>query len=65
MGRIKTVLIKRVTHKLIKLHGEKFTENFDKNKVILNGLLKLPSKKIRNNIAGYLTRLVRKSKASD
>jgi len=32
MGRIKTALTKRVTRELIKLHSNKFTDNFEENK---------------------------------
>ena len=65
MGRIKTTLIKRVTHELMKLHGKEFTDNFEKNKEIVNKLVNVPSKKLRNIIAGYATRLVKKSKESE
>ena len=62
MGRIKTDLIKRVTHKLMEEHGDKFTDDFEKNKEILNKLISTPSKKLRNVIAGYVTRLIKKGK---
>lgn len=62
MGRIKTGLIKRVTHKLMEEHGDKFTDDFEKNKEILNNLISTPSKKLRNVIAGYVTRLIKKAK---
>ena len=58
MGRIKTMKIKRITNELMKKHGEVFTEDFVKNKAILEKFISYHSKKIRNIIAGYLTRLV-------
>ena len=57
MGRIKTKLIKRVSQELIKEHGESFTKNFDENKLVAQQHADIPSKKIRNIIAGYITRL--------
>ena len=57
MGRIKTMLIKRTTEELMDKHGEEFTKNFDDNKVILGSKAKITSKKMRNIIAGYATRL--------
>ncbi|MBC8500354.1 MAG: 30S ribosomal protein S17e [Nanoarchaeota archaeon] len=57
MGRIKTQLVKSVTHKLMKEHGEEFTEEFNKNKGLVNELTDVESKKIRNIIAGYITRM--------
>lgn len=64
MGRIKTTLTKRTTHELMRLHGSEFTDDFEKNKEIVNKLISTPSKKLRNVIAGYTTRLVKKSRES-
>ena len=57
MGRIKTQLVKSVTHKLIEEHGEEFTKEFGKNKTLVTEFADVPSKKIRNIIAGYITRM--------
>jgi len=62
MGRIKTSMIKSVTFKLFKTKKELFKDNFEENKLILNDLIKTESKKLRNIIAGYLTRLVKQEK---
>ncbi|MBT7903786.1 30S ribosomal protein S17e [Candidatus Woesearchaeota archaeon] len=59
MGRIKTKLAKRKTNELMKKHGEQFTEDFDKNKVVVDRYTDVSSKKLRNVIAGYATRLTR------
>lgn len=59
MGRIKTKLIKRKTHELKAAHSEHFTTDFEQNKQITNKFTVLKSKKIRNIIAGYMTRLKR------
>ena len=60
MGRIKTVLIKRKTRELLKMHGDKFTPDFEKNKEVVSKMISTQSKKLRNIIAGYVTRLVKK-----
>ena len=60
MGKIKSKLIKRSANILAK-KGIKFTESFEKNKKILKDTM--PSKKIRNQVAGYLVRL-KKTKPS-
>lgn len=57
MGRIKTMLIKRTTREILEKHGSEFNTNFDDNKKVLNSRLKISSKKMRNVIAGYATRL--------
>jgi len=59
MGRIKTKLIKRVTYQLLEEHRDKFKDNFEDNKKVLADLAEIQSKKIRNAIAGYITRLVK------
>lgn len=59
MGRIKTALIKRVTFKLLEKHKEKFTTDFTKNKELVGQFTDVTSRKIRNIIAGYLTRLIK------
>ena len=57
MGRIKTQLIKRVTNKLVKEHREEFKKEFEDNKKLVEEFADIPSKKLRNGIAGYVTRL--------
>ncbi|MFT4250621.1 MAG: 30S ribosomal protein S17e [Candidatus Woesearchaeota archaeon] len=63
MGRIKTMLVKRVTNDLMREHSDKFTTEFEKNKAIVEAHADVPSKKIRNIIAGYATRLKKKQEA--
>jgi len=53
MGKIKSKLIKKSAEELVK-RGIEFTESFEQNKKILGNTM--PSKKIRNQIAGYLSR---------
>ena len=60
MGRIKTTFIKRKTKELLKMHGDKFTTDFERNKKLTDSYTILTSKKRRNVIAGYMTRLKRK-----
>jgi ribosomal protein S17E len=57
MGRIKSTLAKRTSEKVMKELD--FTENFDENKKILDKTM--PSKRMRNIIAGYITRLARRN----
>ena len=57
MGRIKTTLIKRNTLKMFSLYKDKFTTDFIQNKLVVNELAEVQSKKLRNVIAGYVTRL--------
>lgn len=59
MGRIKTLLVKRIAKKLIKEHAQEFSSEFDKNKELVEKYTNVTSPKIRNIIAGYTARLIR------
>ncbi len=59
MGRIKTQLIKRLTFQLMRKHKDEFKQAFDENKVIVAKHLSSDNKKLRNIIAGYVTRLMK------
>ena len=58
MGRIKSKLVKRTGINLLK-EENKFTDKFKENKQILKGTM--PSKKIGNQVAGYITRLKKRN----
>ena len=58
MGRIKSQMVKRTAKQVI-TEGI-FCESFDKNKKVLRNTM--PSKPIRNKIAGYLARLTKMSR---
>lgn len=58
MGRIKTKRIKRYTRQVMK-EGE-FSTDYSANKTKFDEVAKAQSKKIRNIIAGYITRLTKK-----
>ena len=40
-------------------YGDNFTKNFEENKAIVRNYVDVSSKKLRNTIAGYVTRLVK------
>lgn len=54
MGRIKNSLIKRTARLLLKEENS-FTEKFEDDKKLLGS--SMPSKRLRNRIAGYVARL--------
>ena len=64
MGRIKTTMIKNIGEKLYREHKDEFTTDFEKNKEIVKKYVGIPSKKLRNILAGYITRLKRREAAS-
>ncbi len=62
MGRIKTQFVKRTSVELLKKHPDKFNKDFDENKKLVGTYTDVESKKVRNIIAGYITRLVKTKK---
>ena len=65
MGRIKTMMIKRITNNLVAEHRDEFKKTFAENKVLLEQFADIPSKKLRNVIAGYVTRLMKEKKEGE
>ncbi len=62
MGRIKTAQIKRITSGIYKEHVGEVTKDFQKNKEFVSKIAVIKSKKLRNIIAGYITRLSKSKK---
>ena len=60
MGRIKLQLVKRTGKKLMEKHKEDFKENFDENKTLVGQYTTVSNKKLRNTVAGYITKLMKK-----
>jgi small subunit ribosomal protein S17e len=57
LGKVRTETVKRTARELIAKFPDKFTNEYEANKAAVNELLIAPSKKLRNRIAGYVTRL--------
>ena len=59
MGKRRSTKILRIVKELLEEYGEKFSTDFEQNKKVLKELNppQIPSKRIRNIIAGYLVRL--------
>ncbi len=64
MGKVYTSLVKRTARKLLELYPGEVSEDYARNKELVSKYLDVRSKKLRNQVAGYLTRLVRFSKKS-
>jgi small subunit ribosomal protein S17e len=62
MGRIKTIPIKSLGDRLLEEHADKFTTDFETNKKVIDSLKDMNSKKMRNVLAGYITKEVQKMK---
>ncbi len=56
MGKVKTEQIKRLAKELIARFPDKFNTNFDDNKRMVSELTKGATTRVRNQVAGYITR---------
>jgi small subunit ribosomal protein S17e len=59
MGKVRTSLVKRTARKLLEMYPDIFTRDFEHNKKVVSQLIEYRSKKLRNQIAGYITHLVK------
>ena len=62
MGKVRPSLIKRTARVLLEAHPSEVSDDFEQNKELVNKYVYLKSKKLRNQIAGYLTHLVKLQK---
>jgi small subunit ribosomal protein S17e len=63
LGKVKTDQIKKTGKELMSRFPNKFTSNFDENKKLVNTLTQGTTTRIRNKVAGYITRTVALSEA--
>lgn len=59
-GRVRTKLVKRASRHIIEKYYSKLTLDFDINKKIVDEVAIVPSKRVRNKIAGYTTHLMKR-----
>ena len=58
MGSVRTEQVKRTAKELVKRFPDKFTGDFENNKHMVNSLVTGGTPKVRNQIAGYITRFL-------
>ena len=58
MGKIRTEMVKRISRELVERYPKNFDTEFEQNKQFLKEIGLDISKKLRNRIAGYITRIV-------
>jgi len=56
MGRIKSIAVKTLGEELLRSKADKFSTDFVKNKDVLNQIRPIKSKKVKNVLAGYITK---------
>ena len=50
---------RRLAEEVLKRHPEAFSTDYEKNKESLEDLALIPSKQLRNQIAGYIAKMLR------
>merc|ERR1711973_886054 len=60
MGRVRTKTVKKAAKVIIEKYYTKLTLDFDINKKIIEEIALIPSKPLRNKIAGYVTHLMKR-----
>ena len=58
LGYVKPAFVKRTALELIEKFPEEFTDDFEKNKMLVERLTTISTKNLRNRVAGYITRLM-------
>jgi small subunit ribosomal protein S17e len=58
LGKVKTEHIKRLGKELMERFPDKFSSDFDANKHTVDALTNGATTKVRNQVAGYITRTV-------
>ena len=65
MGKVRPAHIKKLAWKLIEAYPNKFGKDFKNNKILVDKYTNVGSTKIRNRVAGYITRLKKVSDIND
>ncbi len=58
MGKVRPDQIKKAARDILTRYHERFTTNFEENKKILDQVAHVYSPRMKNRIAGYITRLM-------
>ena len=65
MGRVRTKTVKRSARVIVERYYSKLTLDFDTNKRVCDEVAVVPSKRMRNKIAGFVTHLMRRIERGD
>ncbi len=58
LGKVRTEKVKKVARELVRQHPNKFTADFKNNQELVKSLTIISTARLRNRIAGYITRLL-------
>ena len=60
MGRVRTKTVKRSARQIVEKYYQQLTMDFDTNKRVVDEVAEIPSKRMRNKIAGFVTHLMQR-----
>merc|ERR1712205_228138 len=60
MGRVRTKTVKKASRVIVEKYYSRLTLDFDTNKRIAEDVAIIPSKRLRNKIAGFVTHLMKR-----
>lgn len=58
MGSVRTEAIKKLAREMVQTRHDKFSTDYEANKKSVDELIDSKSKRVRNQVAGYITRLL-------
>ncbi len=58
VGKVRPELVKRTAEELVEMYPDRFGTDFEGNKKLVESLTTVSSKRLRNRIAGYISRLL-------
>ena len=62
VGNIRTKLVKRIAKQIVLNFQDQVNTDFENNKHVVANVTNVESKKMRNEIAGYVTKIMKKIK---
>jgi len=65
LGKVRPEQVKKIARELVRRYPDKFTTDFENNKKLVESLTKVSSTRLRNRIAGYITRLLTITQAAE
>ncbi len=57
MGKVRIAAVKKVARELVERYPDKFTTDYESNKRVMADLVDAKTKRLRNRVVGYVTRL--------
>merc|ERR1711898_55165 len=60
MGRVRTKTVKKAARNIVEKYYSRLTMDFQTNKKMADEVAIIPTKRLRNKIAGFITRLMRR-----